>query len=115
MSCSVQRQSDATLLFLGRVAPDCAIAVARRLGAGGRVRYAATKGNASLFGRALAELRPSDLEKVRTALRVLVTDETASAEMLLQPTGSNVGQQDSRLVITIKLIPYQTTWGNVGV
>lgn len=45
----------------------------------------------------------------------LVTRLSVETDMLLQPTGLNVGPQDSRLVITVKLTPYLAIWGNAGV
>lgn len=44
----------------------------------------------------------------------LVTKLTVETDQLLQPTGPNAGQQDARLVITVRITPYVRLIGTMG-
>jgi hypothetical protein len=44
----------------------------------------------------------------------LINHATVEADALLEPTSADAGDNDARLVITVRLSPYGATWGNLG-
>ena len=45
----------------------------------------------------------------------MVTRLAVETDMLLQPTSDDAGRQDTRLVISVTLTPYQIIYGNLGI